>query len=46
MHFIVHRQEKLNDFDEKCLSIMASCLRDMKEDTPNVFALKEGMRSG
>ncbi|KAE8278458.1 FAST kinase domain-containing protein 2, mitochondrial Precursor [Larimichthys crocea] len=23
---------------------MASCLRDMKEDTPNVFALKEGMR--
>ncbi|TKS66337.1 FAST kinase domain-containing protein 2, mitochondrial [Collichthys lucidus] len=44
MHFIVHRQEKLNDFDEKCLSIMASCLRDMKEDTPNVFALKEGMR--
>ncbi|TMS11760.1 FAST kinase domain-containing protein 2, mitochondrial [Larimichthys crocea] len=37
-------QEKLNDFDEKCLSIMASCLRDMKEDTPNVFALKEGMR--
>ncbi|KAM3585347.1 uncharacterized protein V6R79_014975 [Siganus canaliculatus] len=36
-------QEKLNDFDEKGLSILASCLGDM-EGTPNVAALKEGMR--
>uniref|UniRef100_A0A1A8J521 FAST kinase domains 2 n=1 Tax=Nothobranchius kuhntae TaxID=321403 RepID=A0A1A8J521_NOTKU len=35
-------QEKLNDFDEKNLSILASCLKQM--DGPNVDALKEGMR--
>ncbi|XP_044043972.1 FAST kinase domain-containing protein 2, mitochondrial [Siniperca chuatsi] len=36
-------QEKLNDFDEKGLSILASCLEHM-EGSPNVAALKEGMR--
>ncbi|KAG7240999.1 hypothetical protein INR49_026029 [Caranx melampygus] len=36
-------QEKLNEFDEKGLSILASCLEHM-EDSPNVSALKEGMR--
>uniref|UniRef100_A0A1A7XQN6 FAST kinase domains 2 n=1 Tax=Iconisemion striatum TaxID=60296 RepID=A0A1A7XQN6_9TELE len=35
-------QEKLSDFDEKNLSILASCLEQM--DGPNVDALKEGMR--
>uniref|UniRef100_A0A1A8S0K3 FAST kinase domains 2 n=1 Tax=Nothobranchius rachovii TaxID=451742 RepID=A0A1A8S0K3_9TELE len=35
-------QEKLSDFDEKNLSILASCLKQM--DGPNVDALKEGMR--
>lgn len=45
MRFIVHKQEKLNDFDEKGLSILASSLAHMK-DTPNIVALKEGMRSG
>lgn len=36
-------QENLNDFDEKCLSILASCLENMESST-NVDALKEGMR--
>lgn len=36
-------QEKLNDFDEKSLSILASCLEQL-EDSPNVLALKEGLR--
>ncbi|XP_077368459.1 FAST kinase domain-containing protein 2, mitochondrial isoform X1 [Festucalex cinctus] len=36
-------QEKLNDFDEKSLSILASCLEKM-ESTPNVDALKHGFR--
>ncbi|XP_069554473.1 FAST kinase domain-containing protein 2, mitochondrial [Brachyistius frenatus] len=36
-------KERLNDFDEKCLSILASCLEHM-ESSPNVGALKEGMR--
>uniref|UniRef100_A0A3P9JEX2 FAST kinase domains 2 n=1 Tax=Oryzias latipes TaxID=8090 RepID=A0A3P9JEX2_ORYLA len=36
-------QEKLNDFDEKSLSILASCLEQM-DSSPNVDALKEGMR--
>ncbi|XP_034720650.1 FAST kinase domain-containing protein 2, mitochondrial [Etheostoma cragini] len=36
-------QENLNDFDEKGLSILASCLEHM-EDSTNVVALKEGMR--
>jgi len=45
LHFIVHEQEKLNDFDEKGLSILASCLEQMEGGT-NVGALKEGMRSG
>lgn len=38
-------QERLNDFDETALSILASCVAPM-EDTPNVGALKKGMRSG
>ncbi|XP_040888039.1 FAST kinase domain-containing protein 2, mitochondrial [Toxotes jaculatrix] len=36
-------QERLNDFDEKSLSVLASCLEHM-ENSPNVGALKEGMR--
>ncbi|XP_031148119.1 FAST kinase domain-containing protein 2, mitochondrial [Sander lucioperca] len=36
-------QENLNDFDEKGLSILASCLEHMEGST-NVVALKEGMR--
>ncbi|XP_054864416.1 FAST kinase domain-containing protein 2, mitochondrial isoform X2 [Amphiprion ocellaris] len=36
-------QEKLNDFDEKSLSILASCLENMESST-NVDALKKGMR--
>lgn len=36
-------QENLNDFDEKCLSILASTLKNM-ESSSNVDALKEGMR--
>lgn len=36
-------QENLNDFDERDLSILASCLGLMKESR-NVAALKEGMR--
>lgn len=43
--FPVHLQEKLNDFNETGLSVLASCLALM-EDTPNVVALKKGMRSG
>ncbi|XP_076580324.1 FAST kinase domain-containing protein 2, mitochondrial isoform X2 [Chaetodon auriga] len=35
-------QEKLNDFDEKDLSILASCLEHM-EGSPNVDALKKSM---
>uniref|UniRef100_A0A674MBJ4 FAST kinase domains 2 n=1 Tax=Takifugu rubripes TaxID=31033 RepID=A0A674MBJ4_TAKRU len=41
--FLRHCQEKLNDFDEKGLSILASCLVHMEENA-NVAALKEGMR--
>ncbi|XP_053170545.1 FAST kinase domain-containing protein 2, mitochondrial [Scomber japonicus] len=41
--FLRNCQEKLNDFDEKSLSIVASCLEHMK-DSPNVDALKNGMR--
>ncbi|XP_039998272.1 FAST kinase domain-containing protein 2, mitochondrial [Xiphias gladius] len=41
--FLRSCQEKLNDFDEKSLSILASCLEHM-ESSPNVGALKEGMR--
>ncbi len=40
---LVHYQERLNDFDEKGLSILASCL-GLMEDSPNVAALKGGMR--
>uniref|UniRef100_UPI003AAE48D0 FAST kinase domain-containing protein 2, mitochondrial n=1 Tax=Centroberyx gerrardi TaxID=166262 RepID=UPI003AAE48D0 len=36
-------QEKMNEFDEKCLSILASCL-DHMDSSPNVNALKEGVR--
>ncbi|XP_033181444.1 FAST kinase domain-containing protein 2, mitochondrial [Mastacembelus armatus] len=36
-------QEKLNDFDEKSLSILASCLEHM-ESSPNVGALRDGIR--
>nr|XP_057907481.1 FAST kinase domain-containing protein 2, mitochondrial isoform X2 [Doryrhamphus excisus] len=36
-------QEKLNDFDEKSLSILATVLEDM-ERSPNVDALKHGLR--
>lgn len=36
-------QEKLNDFDEKDLSILATCLQHMK-GSPNVDALKKSMR--
>ncbi|KAM9829413.1 FAST kinase domain-containing protein 2, mitochondrial [Syngnathus typhle] len=36
-------QERLNGFDEKSLSILASCLENM-ESTPNVVALKQGLR--
>ncbi|XP_041637904.1 FAST kinase domain-containing protein 2, mitochondrial isoform X2 [Cheilinus undulatus] len=41
--FLRSCQERLNDFDEKALSILASCLESMK-DSPNVSALKDGMR--
>lgn len=41
--FLRSCQEKLNEFDEKGLSILASCLKHM-EDCPNVTALKKGMR--
>ncbi|XP_034533865.1 FAST kinase domain-containing protein 2, mitochondrial isoform X2 [Notolabrus celidotus] len=36
-------QERLNDFNEKGLSILSSCLEHM-ESCPNVSALKDGMR--
>ncbi|XP_046886883.1 FAST kinase domain-containing protein 2, mitochondrial isoform X1 [Hypomesus transpacificus] len=36
-------QERLNDFDKKSLSVLASGLEPMKS-SPNVDALKEGMR--
>nr|XP_020447641.1 FAST kinase domain-containing protein 2, mitochondrial isoform X2 [Monopterus albus] len=36
-------QDKLNDFDERSLSVLASTLEHM-EDNPNVDALKQGMR--
>ncbi|KAM9327390.1 FAST kinase domain-containing protein 2, mitochondrial isoform 3-T3 [Pholidichthys leucotaenia] len=36
-------QDKLNDFDEKSLSILASSLKHM-EEIPNVVALRDGMR--
>ncbi|TNN51474.1 FAST kinase domain-containing protein 2, mitochondrial [Liparis tanakae] len=41
--FLRSCQENLNDFDEKGLSILASCLEQMEAGT-NVGALKEGMR--
>uniref|UniRef100_A0A3Q4ATM3 RAP domain-containing protein n=1 Tax=Mola mola TaxID=94237 RepID=A0A3Q4ATM3_MOLML len=41
--YLRHCQGKLNDFDEKGLSILASCLAQI-EDSPNAAALKEGMR--
>lgn len=41
--FLRNCQEKLNDFDEKSLSVVASCLEHMK-GSPNVGALKDGMR--
>lgn len=43
IHYIVLQQENLNDFDDKSLSILASCLVQM-EDGPNVKALKEGIK--
>ncbi|XP_047432087.1 FAST kinase domain-containing protein 2, mitochondrial [Mugil cephalus] len=36
-------QERLNDFDEKNLSILATCL-DQLEDSPSVNTLKEGVK--
>ncbi|XP_043096478.1 FAST kinase domain-containing protein 2, mitochondrial [Puntigrus tetrazona] len=36
-------QERLNTFDEKSLSILASCIQDM-EDSRNVQALREALR--
>uniref|UniRef100_A0A665TFM8 FAST kinase domains 2 n=1 Tax=Echeneis naucrates TaxID=173247 RepID=A0A665TFM8_ECHNA len=36
-------QEKLNEFDEKSLSILASCLEHM-ESSPNASAMKDAMR--
>ncbi|XP_073318726.1 FAST kinase domain-containing protein 2, mitochondrial [Pagrus major] len=42
--FLRASQEKLNDFDEKGLSILATCLDHIEESTPNVAALKKGMR--
>ncbi|XP_037326364.2 FAST kinase domain-containing protein 2, mitochondrial [Pungitius pungitius] len=41
--FLRSCQENLNDFDEKGLSILASCLEHMDGST-NVAALKEGLR--
>uniref|UniRef100_UPI0037E97E89 FAST kinase domain-containing protein 2, mitochondrial n=1 Tax=Semicossyphus pulcher TaxID=241346 RepID=UPI0037E97E89 len=41
--FLRSCQEKLNDFDEKGLSILSSTLEHM-ESSPNVSALKKGMR--
>ncbi|KAF3857219.1 hypothetical protein F7725_009078 [Dissostichus mawsoni] len=41
--FLRNCQENLNDFDEKSLSILASCLRNM-EHSNNTDALKDGMR--
>ncbi|KAL3045625.1 hypothetical protein OYC64_013812 [Pagothenia borchgrevinki] len=41
--FLRNCQENLNDFDEKCLSILASCLRNM-EHSNNTDALKDGVR--
>ncbi|XP_036401388.1 FAST kinase domain-containing protein 2, mitochondrial [Megalops cyprinoides] len=36
-------QEKLNEFDEKSLSVLATCLEDM-DSCKNVDALREGLR--
>lgn len=36
-------QEKLNEFDERSLSILSTCLENMDE-SPNASALKDGMR--
>lgn len=36
-------QENLNEFDEKSLSVLASCLEHL-ESSPNGDALKEGVR--
>ncbi|KAM7365316.1 hypothetical protein PAMP_016258 [Pampus punctatissimus] len=41
--FLRNCQEKLNDFNEKSLSIVASCLEHM-ESSANVDALKDAMR--
>ncbi|XP_067844100.1 FAST kinase domain-containing protein 2, mitochondrial [Heptranchias perlo] len=36
-------QERLNEFDERALSVLSSCLRNM-EDSKNVDALRVGLR--
>ncbi|XP_078259699.1 FAST kinase domain-containing protein 2, mitochondrial [Rhinoraja longicauda] len=36
-------QERLNGFDERALSVLSSCLRNM-EESKNVFALRAGLR--
>ncbi|KAM7375115.1 hypothetical protein PAMA_014277 [Pampus argenteus] len=41
--FLLNCQEKLNEFDERSLSIVASCL-ELMESSGNVDALKDGMR--
>ncbi|XP_010769490.1 FAST kinase domain-containing protein 2-like [Notothenia coriiceps] len=41
--FLRHCQENLNGFDERSLSILASCLRNM-EQSNNTDALKDGVR--
>ncbi|KAL3045626.1 hypothetical protein OYC64_013812 [Pagothenia borchgrevinki] len=41
--FLRNCQENISDFDGKCLSILASCLRNM-EHSNNTDALKDGVR--
>ncbi|XP_036947681.1 FAST kinase domain-containing protein 2, mitochondrial [Acanthopagrus latus] len=41
--FLRASQEKLNDLDEKGLSVLATCLDQIEEGTPNVAALKKAM---
>ncbi|CAJ1086924.1 FAST kinase domain-containing protein 2%2C mitochondrial isoform X1 [Xyrichtys novacula] len=36
-------QETLNDFDERALSVLATCLEHLK-DSPNVSSLRDGVR--
>lgn len=36
-------QERLNDFDERALSVLSSCLRNM-EESKNVISLRAGLR--